>query len=79
MVKDVELWFKTLGLNDSIPRGRLQVYVCYTAFIRSSTKKYDFMEEDKCILYFIKYRIEGKEVWWNIDLKSALYFIITTL
>ena len=63
MVKDIKSWFKTLRLNDSIPRGRLQVYIHYAAFIRSSMKKYDFIEKDKHILYPIKYKIEGKEVW----------------
>ena len=62
MVKDIKSWFKTLGLNNSIPRGRLQVYMRYVAFIRSSTKKYNFIKEDKCILYPIKYGIEAKEV-----------------
>ena len=79
MVEDVKLWFKTLGLNNFIFRGRLQVCVYHAAFIRSSIKKYDFMEEDKHILYFIKYGIEGKEIWWNMDPRLALYLIITTL
>ena len=50
----------------------------HTAFIKSNTKKYNFIKEDKSILHSIKYKTEGKGVWWNIDLKSALYFIITT-
>ena len=79
VVKDIKLQFKTLKLNDSIPKSRLQVYIYYTAFIRSSIKKYNFMEEDKHILYPIKYGIEGKEVQQNIDLRSALYLIIITL
>jgi len=37
--------------------------VRYIAFIRSSTKKYDFTEEDKRILYPRKFEIEGKGVW----------------
>ena len=60
VVKDVKLWLETLGLNDSIPGGRLQVYVYYLAFIRSSIKKYNFIEKDKDIFNPIVYGGEGK-------------------
>jgi SNF2-related domain len=76
-VEDVESWFETSGLNDSIPGGRLQVRVRHTAFIRSSTKKYDFTDEDKDILEPIKCERDGK-VWWKMDPRSASYLIITT-
>ena len=50
----------------------------YFAFIRSSIKKYNFIDKDKDILKPIKYKKEGKKVWWKIDLRSALNFIIIT-
>ena len=78
-VKDVKLQFKTLKLGNSIPRGRLQVRVYYTAFIRSSIKKYNFIKKDKDIVNFIKREKENKEGQWTMDPKSAVYFIITTL
>jgi len=62
VVKDVELWFKTLKLNDCIPGGKLQVRVHYLAFIRSSIKKYNFIDKDKDILKPIKCKGEGKKV-----------------
>ena len=37
------------------------------------------MDKDKDILKPIKYKREGKVVWWKIDLRLALYLIITTL
>ena len=51
----------------------------YLAFIRSSIKKYNFINKDKDIFKPIKYKGEDKEVWWKIDLRLALYLIITTL
>jgi len=51
----------------------------YLAFIRSSIKKYNFMDKDKDILKPIKYKREGNIVWWKMDLRLALYLIITTL
>ena len=46
MVKDVKLWFKTLELNNFIPKGKLQVYIRYLAFIKSSIKKCNFIDKD---------------------------------
>ena len=63
MVKDIKLWFKTLELNDFIPRGKLQLYIHYSAFIKSSIKKYNIIDKDKDILKPIKYKGEGEEVW----------------
>jgi hypothetical protein len=60
VVKDIKLWLKTLGLNDFIFGGKLQVRVHYLAFIRFSTKKYNFIKKDKDILDPIVYRGEGK-------------------
>jgi hypothetical protein len=37
------------------------------------------MDKDKDILKPIKCEEEGKEVWWKMDLRLALYLIITTL
>ena len=51
----------------------------YIAFIRSSIKKYNFIDKNKDILKPIKYKREGKLVWWKIDLRLALYLIIITL
>ena len=63
MVKDVESWFKTLELNNFIPRSKLQVHMRYLAFIRSSIKKYNFTDKDKDILKPIKCKREGNMVW----------------
>jgi hypothetical protein len=60
VVEDIKLWLKTSGLNDFIPRGRLQVYIRHLAFIRSNIKKYNFTEKDKDILNSIAYGGEGK-------------------
>jgi hypothetical protein len=79
VVENIKLWLKTLGLNDFIPGGRLQVCVYHLAFIKSSMKKYDFIEKDKNILNPIVCGREGKGTWWKMDLKLALYLIITTL
>ena len=62
VVKDVKSWFKTLGLNNFIPRGKLQVHVRYMAFIRFNIKRYNFIKEDKSILYPKKCEIKGKGV-----------------
>ena len=34
-------------LGNFIPGGRLQVYIYYAAFIRSSIKKFNFIKENK--------------------------------
>ena len=51
----------------------------YLAFIRFSIKKYNFIDKDKDILKPIKYEEEGKEAQQKMDLRLALYLIITTL
>jgi hypothetical protein len=60
VVKDIKLWLKTLGLNNFISGGRLQVYICHLAFIRFSMKKYNFIEKDKDIFNPIVCGGEGK-------------------